>query len=108
MRKVGYVRTGYASRNLSDIVSELNIYAGWVYKSQAFAMDGIFFDESPHQFSQEAVDLMLGASQAVKNAEGFQGSKVVRTDPQDRWAAERWTDTCDGIGHSQPRDYPRC
>jgi hypothetical protein len=77
VRKIGYVRTGYASRNLTDIISELNIYAGWAAKDKAFAMDGIFFDESPHQYSSEAVNFMLSASRAVKDATGFQGLKTV-------------------------------
>ncbi|KAH7068061.1 Spherulation-specific family 4-domain-containing protein [Paraphoma chrysanthemicola] len=79
-RKVGYVRTGYATRNLSDVISELNVYAGWASKNQAFAIDGIFFDESPHQYSQNAVDFMLNATRAVKNA-NFQGLKTVIRNP---------------------------
>jgi hypothetical protein len=77
-RKVGYVRTGYATRNLSDVVSEVNVYSGWASKGSAFAMDGIFFDESPHEFSDDAVNFMLSASKAVKDAKGLQGSKTVR------------------------------
>lgn len=77
VEKLGYVRTGYASRNLSDVISEVDIYAGWVSKNQAFAMDGVFFDEAPHNFTQKAVDFMLSASLAVKDAQGFQRSKVV-------------------------------
>ena len=72
------MRTGYASRNLSDVISELNVYAGWASKSQAFAIDGIFFDESPHEYTAKAVQFMLSATRAVKDATGFQGSKTVR------------------------------
>jgi|TARA_R110002003_G_scaffold187_10_gene14658 hypothetical protein len=79
-RKVGYVRTGYATRNLSDVISELNVYAGWASKNQAFAIDGIFFDESPHQYTQDAVDFMLSATRAVKAA-NFQGLKTVCIGP---------------------------
>ncbi|CAO2653669.1 Nn.00g030800.m01.CDS01 [Neocucurbitaria sp. VM-36] len=81
VRKVGYVRTGYASRNLTNVFSELNTYAGWASKDKALAMDGIFFDESPHQYSAKAVDFMLSASQAVKNADGIQGAKTVIRNP---------------------------
>ncbi|KAJ4395155.1 hypothetical protein N0V91_011036 [Didymella pomorum] len=44
-------------------------------------MDGIFFDESPHQYTQEAVDFMLSASRVVKDAQGFQRSKMVIRNP---------------------------
>ena len=44
-------------------------------------MHGIFFDEAPHQFSEAAVEFMLAANEAVKNAEGLQGQKTVRETP---------------------------
>lgn len=77
VKKAGYVRTEYATRNVSDVISEVNVYAGWASKGPAFAMDGIFFDESPHQYSKEAVEFMLKASQSVKSATGLQGAKTV-------------------------------
>lgn len=77
VQKIGYVRTGYATRNLSDVITELNTYAGWAAKNHAFAIDGIFFDEAPHEYTADAVDWMLKASQAVKSAKGFQRSKTV-------------------------------
>ncbi|KAF2029229.1 hypothetical protein EK21DRAFT_101299 [Setomelanomma holmii] len=80
VNKVGYVRTGYATRNLSDVISELNVYAGWASKDQAFAIDGIFFDESPHEYSADAVSFMLNATRAVKDAK-FQGAKTVIRNP---------------------------
>ncbi|KAF1850682.1 uncharacterized protein K460DRAFT_301972 [Cucurbitaria berberidis CBS 394.84] len=81
VQKIGYVRTGYASRNLTDVISELNTYAGWASKDAAFGIDGIFFDESPHEYSAEAVDFMLSASRAVKNATGLQAKKTVIRNP---------------------------
>lgn len=82
VHKVGYVRTGYATRNVTDVISEINVFSGWASKGPAFAMEGIFFDESPHQYSAEAVDFMLKASRAVKDATGLQGAKtVVSIDP---------------------------
>jgi hypothetical protein len=87
--KIGYVRTGYATRNLSDVISEIDIFSGWSSKGPAFAMEGIFFDESPHTFSDSAVDFMLKATRAVKNATGLQGAKTVSIGPHavDRRAA---------------------
>jgi hypothetical protein len=81
VQKIGYVRTGYASRNLSDLISEVNMYSGWASKGKAFAMDGIFFDESPHEYSSAAVDFMLSATRAVKDATGLQSSKTVGVGP---------------------------
>ncbi|KAL5119597.1 hypothetical protein ACEQ8H_002443 [Pleosporales sp. CAS-2024a] len=81
VQKIGYVRTGYATRNLSDVVSEVNKYSAWAAQDQAFEMDGIFFDESPHQYSQNAVDFMLSATRTVKSASGIQGQKTVVRNP---------------------------
>jgi Spherulation-specific family 4 len=78
---LGYVRTGYATRDITTVVSEVSTYAGWASKSGDLAMHGIFFDEAPHQFSEAAVEFMLVANEAVKNAEGLQGQKTVRDTP---------------------------
>ena len=78
VKTVGYVRTGYATRNISTVVSEVGTYAGWASKSSALAMHGIFFDEAPHEYVAEAVEYMRSINQAVKNATGLQGDKTVR------------------------------
>jgi hypothetical protein len=76
---VGYVRTGYATRNITTVVSEVSTYAGWATKSSALAMHGIFFDESPHEYSADAVQYMRSINQSVKNATGLQGIKTVKS-----------------------------
>lgn len=81
VQTVGYVRTGYATRNISTILSEISRYAGWATKSSAFAMQGIFFDEAPHEYSSTAVDYMRTINEAVKNATGLQGERTVIHNP---------------------------
>src|SRR5579871_548493 len=78
VKTVGYVRTGYATRNISTVVSEVDTYAGWASKASTLGMHGIFFDESPHEYSADAVEYMHSINQAVKNATGLQGDKTVR------------------------------
>jgi len=78
VKTVGYVRTGYATRNISTVVSEVNTYAGWASKATTLAMHGIFFDESPHEYSADAVEYMRNVNKAVKNATGLQGDRTVR------------------------------
>ncbi|KAF2126989.1 hypothetical protein P153DRAFT_433463 [Dothidotthia symphoricarpi CBS 119687] len=81
VKKVGYVRTGYASRNLSDVISEINVFAGWSTLGSAFTMEGIFFDESPHEYTADAVQFMLEATKNVKSASGIRGDKLVIRNP---------------------------
>lgn len=77
---VGYVRTGYGTRNLSDVLAEASVYAGWASKNSSFAMHGIFFDESPHEFAADAVGFMRTATKAVKDNAGFAGQRTVSGD----------------------------
>jgi hypothetical protein len=78
VKTVGYVRTGYATRNMSTVVSEVNTYAGWASKASTLAMHGIFFDEAPHEYVTDAVEYMHNINQVVKNANGLRGDKTVR------------------------------
>ena len=80
---VGYVRTGYATRNITDVIDEVNIYSGWSSISSSLTMHGIFFDEAPHEYTADAVDFMHTVNKAVKDATGLQGPKTVRLCPYD-------------------------
>lgn len=74
---VGYVRTGYATRNISTVIAEVDTYAGWSSNSSALTMHGIFFDEAPYNYSQDAVDFMHTVNQVVKNSTGLHGPRLV-------------------------------
>ena len=74
---VGYVRTGYATQNISLVTSEVATYAGWATKNNSLAMHGIFFDEAPYEYSADAVSYMQTINEAVKNSTGLQGAKTV-------------------------------
>ena len=77
VQTVGYVRTGYATDNISLVISEVATYAGWASKSSGLAMHGIFFDEAPYEYSAAAVEYMHTINEAVKNSTGLQGAKTV-------------------------------
>jgi hypothetical protein len=77
IQMVGYVRTGYGTRNLTAVLSDVSIYGGWSDKNASLAMHGIFFDESPHQFTEDIAAYMRTATKAVKASAGLQGPKTV-------------------------------
>ncbi|KAH7400446.1 spherulin 4-like cell surface protein [Cadophora sp. MPI-SDFR-AT-0126] len=81
VQTIGYVRTDYANRNITTVLFEISTYAGWASNSSGLAMHGIFFDEAPHQFVPEAVEYMHTVGQAVKDANGLQGDKIVVRNP---------------------------
>ena len=74
---LGYVRTGYATRNLSDVLDEISVYAGWSAQSSSLTMHGIFLDEAPHEFSEAAVQFMRTVGQEIKGIEGLGEPKTV-------------------------------
>ncbi|KAL6233254.1 hypothetical protein BDW75DRAFT_194281 [Aspergillus navahoensis] len=81
VQKVGYVRTNYAQRNVSEVLDDVATYAGWQSQSAALAMTGIFFDESPHQYAAETVEYLERINAAVKSASGIEGDKTVIHNP---------------------------
>lgn len=75
---IGYVRTGYGTRDIGTVMSEVDTYAGWAGKSMELAMHGIFFDEAPHEYVAASVPYMQTLDAYVKfNATGFQGNRTV-------------------------------
>lgn len=76
-QKVGYVRTTYADRNVSEVLDDIATFSGWQAQDADLAMEGIFFDEAPHQFSDATRDYLDRISSAVKDATGLQGERTV-------------------------------
>ncbi|KAL4914634.1 Spherulation-specific family 4 [Aspergillus aurantiobrunneus] len=81
VQKVGYVRTDYADRNVSEVLDDVATYSGWHAQSPDLAMAGIFFDESPHLYSDETVEYMNRINQAVKSSTGLQADRTVIHNP---------------------------
>ncbi|KAL3459624.1 Spherulation-specific family 4 [Aspergillus heterothallicus] len=81
VQKVGYVRTGYAERNITEVLADISTYSGWQAQSAQLAMEGIFFDEAPHQYAADTVEYMNRINQAVKNATGLTGERTVIHNP---------------------------
>jgi hypothetical protein len=86
VQTVGYVRTAYATRNISDVLKDVATYSGWNTHANAstgtkLAVHGIFFDEAPSEYTSMNAEYMLTINQAVKNDKGFLGDRTVRSPP---------------------------
>ncbi|KAM0719794.1 hypothetical protein Q7P37_003928 [Cladosporium fusiforme] len=81
VRTVGYVRTGYGNRTLSDVLQDISTYSGWSNSSQGIEMHGIFFDEAPHEYSADHAQYMKEANDAVRDAVGIRGNKTIIHNP---------------------------
>ncbi|KAL4971572.1 Spherulation-specific family 4 [Aspergillus desertorum] len=81
VQKVGYVRTNYAQRNVSQVLDDVATYAGWRLQSADLAMTGIFFDESPYQYASETAEYLERINAAVKSASGIGGKRTIIHNP---------------------------
>jgi hypothetical protein len=81
VQTVGYVRTNWTNRNIDDVLRDVGVYSGWAANSTDLAVHGIFFDETPNEFSQSAVDYLRTINIAVKGAAGLLGNRTVNMSP---------------------------
>ncbi|KAJ5469587.1 hypothetical protein N7539_009205 [Penicillium diatomitis] len=73
VRLLGYVHTSYAQRNISLLRRDIATYAAWptVSSNPHLAVRGIFFDETPQQFSDQALGYLQNLTDLVKGLKGF-------------------------------------
>jgi hypothetical protein len=76
IRVIGYVRTGWATRSITDVLNEISIYASWNSKI-GDSISGIFFDETPNAYSSSVASFMAQVDAAVKSSTGFNGVNYV-------------------------------
>lgn len=75
---VGYVRTIYATRNKTTVFEDVDKYAGWMMANTTsnYILHGIFFDETPSNYTIESAEYMDEVDKYVKNHYGFAGNYV--------------------------------
>ena len=80
VRTIGYVRTGYATRNITAVLEDVVTYAGWAGHTtvRGIGVHGIFFDEVAYEYSSEIATYLKTINQGVKNATGLLTEKLVR------------------------------
>ncbi|RHZ65347.1 spherulation-specific family 4 protein [Aspergillus thermomutatus] len=73
VRLLGYVATTYAKRNISLVRQDIETYAAWPTNSSNpdLAVRGIFFDETPQQYDEEALAYLQELTDVVKKSPGF-------------------------------------
>lgn len=83
MKTIGYVRTGYARRDIDDVLRDVVTYSGWetdqnsFVKTTAIGMHGIFIDEAPYEYSMDNAEYLRTISRAAKDAIGILEPKTV-------------------------------
>ena len=73
VRLLGYVHTTYATRNISLVRKDIETYAAWPTASSNpdLAVRGIFFDETPQQYSANSLAYLQNLTDLTKGLNGF-------------------------------------
>lgn len=82
VRTIGYVRTGWTTRNMSLVLDDVATYASWEstpnpYHNGTFALNGIFYDEAPNNYTDAGQQYMNTIDAYVKNNTNFGSLKLV-------------------------------
>jgi hypothetical protein len=73
VRLLGYVHTTYATRNISLVRKDIETYAAWptVSSNPDLAVRGIFFDETPQQYSAHSLVYLQNLTELTRGLNGF-------------------------------------
>lgn len=73
VRLLGYVHTSYTTRNAAAVYRDIKTYAEWPTKSANpnLAVRGIFFDETPQQYSAHSLAYLQNLTQLTKGLNGL-------------------------------------
>jgi Spherulation-specific family 4 len=81
VRTIGYVHTGWASRDINTVFKDVSSYASWANNNtnsnitysntNPFGLNGIFFDQTPNSYTDAIGTYMAQIDSFVKNHTGF-------------------------------------
>jgi hypothetical protein len=74
---IGYVPTGYQTRNITNVLADVQTYVGWGQNDTGLMMNGIFFDEITNAFTPANAQYLSTINSAVKSATGFDNKNLV-------------------------------
>ncbi|KAF2201230.1 hypothetical protein GQ43DRAFT_463341 [Delitschia confertaspora ATCC 74209] len=79
IRTLGYVATNYTNKAIEEVLEEVQTYAEWGKHSNntKLRVDGIFFDETPTDYSDKKYRYLQRAAGVVRNATSFRDQFVV-------------------------------
>lgn len=77
---VGYVSTAYANRQYSNVLEDVMIYAGWRLEDDGLSVRGIFFDETPNQWTESNALFLGNLNTAVKGCPSLGAEPLVSSD----------------------------
>jgi Spherulation-specific family 4 len=78
VRTIGYVKIGWTTRDINLVLDEVSAYASWSENKNAdYAMNGIFYDETPNNYSADGQAYMTLINEFAKRQDGFRSTNYV-------------------------------
>jgi hypothetical protein len=79
VQTLGYVATTYCKRPISEVFDDIASYASWSSNVEfpSLRVDGIFFDETPNVYSDEAKTYLNDITKRVKEHTGIMKDRLV-------------------------------
>ncbi|KAH9863825.1 hypothetical protein J1614_009757 [Plenodomus biglobosus] len=77
VRTIGYVSTTWCTRNISAVLDDIYAYAFWGDYDPSLALNGIFVDETPTQYSLDSASYLQSISQVIQDTTGLKGGYIV-------------------------------
>ncbi|KAH7086574.1 Spherulation-specific family 4 [Paraphoma chrysanthemicola] len=77
VRTVGYIATTWCARNLTSVLDDVAAYSFWGEYDEAVAIDGIFIDETPTQYSPDNHSYLQAIAKAVHESDGLKEGYIV-------------------------------
>lgn len=68
---IGYISTAYASRQYSAVLEDVKIYSARGGDGDLLGVRGIFFDETPSQWSSTNASFLRSINSLVKGSDGM-------------------------------------
>lgn len=78
VRTIGYVRTGWTTRDIEVVLQEVSTYASWAENTtEKYALSGIFYDETPNNITAGELAYMERIDEFARSQNGFRGVNYV-------------------------------
>jgi hypothetical protein len=78
VQTVGYINIALGAMTNATVQDEIATYAGWSRVTKEFALDGIYFDQTPWHGDEEGrvQSYLQGLSAAVRDNDGWSGNRT--------------------------------
>ena len=78
VRTIGYVRIAWTTRDINAVLDDVSTYASWRNANTSLQLHGIFYDETPNNYTESGIEYMQRIDEFAKGHDGFGGVNYVK------------------------------